>query len=39
MVSEKVIFVDPNKVEAVEGWLQPSNVCGIQSVVGLVGYY
>src|SRR6185312_13490537 len=33
------VAVDPEKVEAVSNWQQPTNVSEIRSFLGLVGYY
>ena len=39
VVSKDGIFVDPNKIEAVIKWKQPTTVTEIRSFLGLVGYY
>ena len=33
------VAVDPEKVEAVSNWQQPTNVSEIRSFLGLAGYY
>ena len=39
MVSADGIYVDPQKVEAVASWEQPTTVKEVQSFLGLAGYY
>ena len=38
-VSKERVKVDPQKVEAVEDWVQPSSVTEFMSFVGLASYY
>ena len=39
MVSADGIYVDPQKVEAVANWKQPTTVTEVRSFLGLAGYY
>ena len=39
VVSADGIYVDPQKVEAVANWEQPTTVTEVQSFLGLAGYY
>ena len=39
VVSADGIYVDPQKVEAVANWEQPTTVTEVRSFLGLVGYY
>ena len=39
MVSIDGIYVDPQKVEAVANWEQPTMVTKVRSFLGLAGYY
>ena len=39
MVSTDGIYVDPQKVEAVASWEQPTTVTEVRSFLGLAGYY
>ena len=39
IVSAEGIRVDPRKVEAVQGWRQPTTVTEVRSFLGLAGYY
>ena len=39
VVSKEEISVDPSKVEAVSQWTEPRNPIGVQSFLGLAGYY
>ena len=39
VVSADGIYVDPQKVEAVENWGQPTTVTEVRSFLGLAGYY
>ena len=39
VVSADGIYVDPQKVEAVENWEQPTRVTEVRSFLGLAGYY
>ena len=39
VVSADGIYVDPQKVEAMEKWEQPTTVTEVRSFLGLVGYY
>ena len=39
VVSADGIYVDPQKVEAVEKWGQPTTVIEMRSFLGLAGYY
>jgi hypothetical protein len=39
IILEKGIVVYPKKIEAIRGWPTPSNVSGVRSFMGLVGYY
>ena len=39
VVSAEGIYVDPQKVEAVENWEQPTTVTEVRSFLGLAGYY
>ena len=39
VVSAAGIYVDPQKVEAVASWEQPTTVTEVQSFLGLAGYY
>ena len=39
VVSADGIYVDPHKVEVVANWEQPTMVTGVQSFLGLAGYY
>ncbi|KAI5338241.1 hypothetical protein L3X38_017512 [Prunus dulcis] len=39
VISAEGIYVDPQKVEAIVNWVQPTNVTEIQSFLGLAGYY
>ena len=39
VVSVDGIYVDPQKVEAVANWEQPTTVTEVQSFLGLAGYY
>ena len=39
MVSTDGIYVDPQKVEAMENWEQPTTVTEVRSFLGLAGYY
>ena len=39
VVSPDGIYVDPQKVEAVENWEQPTTVTEVRSFLGLAGYY
>ena len=39
VVSADGIYVDPQKVEAVASWEQPTTVTEVQSFLGLAGYY
>ncbi|KAI5339223.1 hypothetical protein L3X38_018495 [Prunus dulcis] len=39
VISAEGIYVDPQKVEAVVNWVQPTSVTEIRSFLGLAGYY
>ena len=39
VVSAKGISVDPQKIEAIVDWKQPTNVTEVRSFLGLAGYY
>ena len=39
VISVDGIYVDPQKVEAVENWGQPTTVTEVRSFIGLAGYY
>ena len=39
MISVQGVSVDPQKIEKIVNWKQPTNVTEIQSFLGLVGYY
>ena len=39
MVSKDGVIVDPSKIEAVKGWVRPTNVPEVRSFVGLASYY
>ena len=39
VVSTDGIYVDPQKVEAVASWEQPTTVTEVRSFLGLAGYY
>ena len=39
VVSTDGIYVDPQKVEAVANWEQPTTVTEVRSFLGLAGYY
>ena len=39
VMSKERIRVDPAKIEAVRGWMQPTSPTEIRSIVGLAGYY
>ena len=39
IVSEKGISTDPNKIEAVKTWSEPTNVTELRSYVGFCSYY
>ncbi|VVA35047.1 PREDICTED: retrotransposon, partial [Prunus dulcis] len=39
VISAEGIYVDPQKVEAIVNWVQPTSVTEIQSFLGLAGYY
>ena len=39
VVSVEGIYVDPQKVEAVANWEQPTTVTKVRSFLGLAGYY
>ena len=39
VISTEGISVDPAKIEAVQGWKQPTSVTEIRSFLGLAGYY
>ena len=39
MISTEGVSVDPAKIEAVQGWKQPTSVTEIRSFLGLAGYY
>jgi hypothetical protein len=39
IISEHGIVVDPEKIEAIRGWLTPRNVSEVRYFMGLVGYY
>lgn len=38
-ISNKGIWVDPEKIKAVENWPQPKNIRGLRGFLGLTGYY
>jgi hypothetical protein len=39
IISEEGIVVDPEKIEAIKGWITPKNVTEVRSFMGLAGYY
>ena len=39
IISGEGVSVDPQKIEAIVNWRPPTNVTGIRSFLGLVGYY
>jgi hypothetical protein len=39
IILEQGIAVDPEKIEAIRGWLAPRNVSKVRSFMGLDGYY
>ena len=39
IISEEVIYVDPEKIEAIMNWPTPRNVTDVRSFMGLAGYY
>ncbi|VVA40329.1 PREDICTED: retrotransposon, partial [Prunus dulcis] len=39
VISAEGIYVDPQKVEAIVNWVQPTSVTEIRSFLGLAGYY
>ena len=39
VVSKDGVMVDPLKIEAVKGWVRPTNFTGVRSFVGLASYY
>ncbi|VVA39127.1 PREDICTED: retrotransposon, partial [Prunus dulcis] len=39
VISAEGIYVDPQKVEAIVNWVQPTSVIEIRSFLGLAGYY
>jgi hypothetical protein len=39
IISEQVIAVDQEKIEAIRGWPTPINVLDVRSFMGFVGYY
>jgi hypothetical protein len=39
IISEQVIAVDPEKIEAIRGWPTPINVSYVRYFMGLSGYY
>jgi hypothetical protein len=39
IISEEGIAMDPEKIEAIRGWLAPKNVIEVRSFMGLAGYY
>ncbi|VVA36126.1 PREDICTED: Retrovirus-related Pol poly from, partial [Prunus dulcis] len=39
LISAESIYVDPQKVEAMLNWPQPTNVIEVRSFLRLVGYY
>jgi len=39
IVSEKGLYVDPSKVEAIENWQTPRIATKVRSFLGLAGYY
>ncbi|VVA41021.1 PREDICTED: retrotransposon, partial [Prunus dulcis] len=39
VISAERIYVDPQKVEAIVNWVQPTSVTEIRSFLGLAGYY
>ena len=39
VISTDGIYVDPQKVEAVENWGQPTRETEVRSFLGLAGYY
>ena len=39
VVSADGIYVDPQKVEALASWEQPTTVTEVRSFLGLAGYY
>ena len=39
IILEEGIFVDPDKIEAINNWPTPKNVTEVRSFMGLVSYY
>jgi hypothetical protein len=39
IISEEGITIDPEKIEAIKGWITPKNVLEFKSFMGLDGYY
>ena len=39
MISIESVYVDPQKVEVVLNWEQPTSVTEVQNFLGLAGYY
>jgi len=39
VISNEVVFVDPQKTKAVTKWLRPKNPTEVRSFLGLTGYY
>ncbi|CAL2250755.1 unnamed protein product [Prunus armeniaca] len=39
VISTEGIYVDPQKVEAIVNWVQPTSVTEVRSFLGLAGYY
>ena len=39
IISEKWIFVDPEKIKSIEEWPTPTCVTDIRSFMGIIGYY
>jgi hypothetical protein len=39
IISADGIAIDPEKIEAIRGWLAPTNVTEVRSFMGLAGYY
>ena len=39
VISAKVVYIDPKKIEAILSWKPPTSVHEVRSFLGLAGYY